>query len=90
MTGLRWSIMADKLQQTLDGATSLTAQQRADLAADIRSTRNAAEQGLGQPQAADPNNPYRFMTWLSNDDQVAIGTEFGAQVPTFMAKCTQN
>lgn len=41
-------------------------------------------------ETVDPANPYRFMTWLSNDDQMAIGTQFATQAATYMATCTQN
>jgi len=90
MAALRWQLMADKMEQGLNAATSLTAKQRADWQADIAATRRAAEQRLQMVEAVDPSNPYRFMTWLSNDDQMAIGTQFATQAATYMATCTKN
>jgi hypothetical protein len=89
MTGLRWAMMADKMQQRLSGDSKLTAQQRTDLEADIRALRAASEQGAAMPAAADAANPYRFMTWLTTDEQTQIGAQYAQQAPAFMAKCTQ-
>jgi hypothetical protein len=90
MTGLRLTLMADKLQTKLTGGTSLNAQQRKDLEADIAALRAAGSQGLGAPPAVDPANPYRFMTWLSNEENAEIATQYGTQAAALMTKCTQN
>jgi hypothetical protein len=90
MGALRWQLMADKMEQGLNAATGLTAQKRADWQADIAATRRAATQRLPMVEAIDPANPYRFMTWLSNDEQMAIGTQFATQAATYMATCTKN
>jgi hypothetical protein len=90
MTGLRWSIMADKMAAKLAASTSLSAAQRADFEADLRATRTAAEQNLPQPPAADAANPYRFMSWLTPEEQAEAGTQYGAQVATFMQTCMGN
>jgi len=89
MTSLRWKLMADKMQQRLDESSGLTAQQKADYAADIGALRRAAEQGLAQPEAVDPANAYRFMTWLSAEDQAAVGMQYGTEVAAMMASCAQ-
>jgi hypothetical protein len=90
MAGLRWKMMADKMQEHLAGGAGLTAQQRTDLEADIRAVRAAADQGAAQPAAVDAANPYRFMTWLTNDEQTKIGADYAAQMPSLMAQCTKN
>jgi hypothetical protein len=40
--------------------------------------RAAADQGAAQPAAVDAANPYRFMTWLTNDEQTKIGADYAA------------
>jgi hypothetical protein len=90
MVGLRWKIMAERMQEHLSSGSGLTAQQRADLEADIRAVRAAADQGAAPPAAVDPANPYRFVTWLTNEEQTKIGADYAAQVPVFMAQCTKN
>jgi hypothetical protein len=89
ITSLRWKLMADKMQERLDAGAGLSAQQKTDLAADIGATRRAAEQGLAQPEAVDTANPYRFMTWLSADDQAAVTSQYTTQLTAMMASCTQ-
>jgi hypothetical protein len=89
MISLRWQLMADRMQERLDGSTGLSAQQKADFAADIGATRRAAELGLAAPEAVDPANAYRFMTWLTAEDQAAVATQYGTQVAAMMASCAQ-
>ncbi len=89
MAGLRWKMMADKMQEHLSGGSALTAQQRTDVEADIQALRAAAEKG-GQPAAVDPAQPYRFMTWLTNEENAKIGADYAVQAPALMAQCTKN
>jgi hypothetical protein len=89
MTGLRWRLMADKVQGKLATGAGLTAEQRSNMEADLRALRTAAEQNLPQPPAVDSANPYRFMTWLSNEENVAVGADYAAQAPALMASCTK-
>jgi len=86
MTGLRWGLMADKIQAKVAGAGT---DQRAKMEADVKALRTAAEQGLAQPPATDPANPYRFMTWLSNEENAAVATEYGTKVAALTASCTK-
>ena len=58
--------------------------------ADIAALRAAGSQGLAAPPPVDPANPYRFMTWLSNEENAEIATQYGTQAPALMASCTQN
>ncbi len=90
MAGLRWKLMADTMQEHLSGGSGLTTQQRVDLEADIRAVRAAAAQGAAPPAAVDPANPYRFMTWLTNEEQTKIGADYAAQSSALMAQCTKN
>jgi hypothetical protein len=90
MTGLRLTLMADKMQAKLAGGASLNAQQRKDMEADIAALRAAGAQGLGAPPPVDPASPYRFMTWLSNEENAEIAAQYGTQAAALMTKCTQN
>ncbi|MEO8468008.1 MAG: hypothetical protein ABI640_22040, partial [Gammaproteobacteria bacterium] len=90
MTGLRLTLMADKMQAKLAGGMSLNAQQRKDMEADVAALRAAGAQGLAAPPAVDPKSPYRFMTWLSNEENMEIATQYGTQSQALMSKCTQN
>jgi hypothetical protein len=90
MTGIRWSMMADKMQERLSAASGLPAERKAAWEADLGAVRRAGTGNLPMVEAVDPANPYRFMTWLSAEDQTAIGTEYAARMTTHMATCTGN
>jgi hypothetical protein len=85
--GLRLSIMADHMQHNLDAATGLSAKDKADYQADIRSVRDAAAAGQQMPAPVDPANPSRAMTRLTLQDQMSMSTEFGTQYSQKMAAC---
>jgi hypothetical protein len=87
LKGLRLTIMADQMQRTLAASQGLSAKERADFEADIRSVRDGAAQGLDMPPPVDPANPMRAMMRLTTQDQVAVGTEFGAKYVQQMTAC---
>jgi hypothetical protein len=87
LQGLRLSIMADHMQKNLAASTGLSAKDKADYEADIRSVRDAAAAGQQMPAPVDSANPSRAMTRLTLQDQMSMSTEFGAQYAQKMAAC---
>jgi hypothetical protein len=87
LQGLRLSIMADHLQHNLDAATGLSAKDKADYLADIKSVRDAAAAGRQMPAPVDSANPMRAMTRLTPQDQMTMASEFGTQYAQKMAAC---
>jgi len=87
--GLRLSLMADKMQKTLDGTQGLSAKDRTDYEADIKATRDAAAKGLDQVPPVDPSNPARAVTRLTSQDQVDLISEFGTQFLAKLQECTK-
>ena len=49
--------MADKMQQRLDASKALSAKERAEFEADIKATRDAADQKLDSAPPVDPKIP---------------------------------
>ena len=89
LQGLRLEIMADHMQKNLAAATGLSAKDKADYEADIKSVRDAAAAGQQMPAPVDPANPARAMTRLTLNDQMSMSTEFGTQYSQKMAACQQ-
>jgi len=85
--GLRWNIMADHMQKNLDAAAGLSAKDKTDYQADIKSMRDAAASGAQMPAPVDPANPMRAMMRLTPQDQISLATEFGTQYAEKMAAC---
>ena len=85
--GLRLSIMADKMQQRLDASKGLSAKERADFEADIKATRDAADQKLDYAPPVDPKNPNRAMMRLTAQDQTELITEFSNRYLATMQNC---
>jgi hypothetical protein len=87
LQGLRLSIQADHMQKNLAAATGLSAKDKADYEADIRSVREAAAAGQQTVAPVDPANPNRAMMRLTLQDQMSMSTEFGTQYAQKMAAC---
>ena len=85
--GLRWNIMGDHMQKNLDAAAGLSAKDKTDYQADIKSMRDAAASGAQMPAPVDPANPMRAMMRLTPQDQISLATEFGTQYSEKMAAC---
>ncbi|MCU1299490.1 MAG: hypothetical protein JWO91_3768 [Acidobacteriaceae bacterium] len=85
--GLRLSIMADKMQQRLTASKGLSAKERADFEADIKATRDAADQKLDYAPTVDPKNPSRAMMRLTAQDQTELITEFSNRYLATMQNC---
>ncbi len=87
LQGLRLSIQADHMQKNLAASTGLSAKDKADYEADIRSVREAGAAGQQTVAPVDPANPNRAMMRLTLQDQMAMSTEFGTQYAQKMAAC---
>jgi hypothetical protein len=87
LQGLRLSIQADHMQKNLAAATGLSAKDKADYEADIRSVRDAGAAGQQTVAPVDPANPNRAMMRLTLQDQMSMSTEFGTQYAQKMAAC---
>ena len=85
--GLRLSIMADKMQQRLDASKGLSAKERANFEADIKATRDAADQKLDYAPPVDPKNPNRALMRLTAQEQSEVTTEFSNRYLTTMQNC---
>jgi hypothetical protein len=87
LQGLRMSIMADHMQTNMTAATRLSAKDKAEYEADIRSVREAGAAGKQMAAPVDPANPNRAMMRLTLQDQMSMSTEFGTQYAEKMATC---
>jgi hypothetical protein len=87
LQGLRLSIQADHMQKNLASSTGLSAKDKADYEADIRSVRDAAAAGQQTAAPVDPANPNRALMRLTLQDQMAMSTEFGTEYAQKMAAC---
>lgn len=87
LKGLRLSIMADKMQKRLDSSKGLSAKERADFEADIKATRDAADQKLDYAPPVDSKNPNRAMMRLTSQEQLEVTTEFSNQYLAQMQNC---
>src|SRR5215471_5850778 len=87
LAGFRWGMMADHMQKNLDASTGLSAKDKADYQADIKSMRDAAAAGAKMPAPVDPANPMRAMSRLPPQEQIAVASEFGTEYPAKMAAC---
>jgi hypothetical protein len=85
--GVQMTMRADAMQRKLDAATGLSAKERADFEADIRSIRDAGAAGQALPQPIDPANPMRAFSRLSPQEQMAIVQEFSATAAQFIQQC---
>jgi hypothetical protein len=65
----------------------LSAQERADFEADIRSIREAGAAGQALPQPIDPANPMRAFSRLSPQEQMAIVQQFSTQAVALIQQC---
>ncbi len=88
--GLRMSIMADKMQQKLNASKGLSAKERADFEADIKATRDAADQKLDSAPPVDPKNPNRAMMRLTAQEQIDVTTEFSNRYLAVMQNCVHS
>ena len=87
LAGFRSSMMAEHMQKSLDASTRLSAKDKADHQADIKSMRDAAAAGAQMPAPVDPANPMRTESRLPPQEQMAVATQFSTEYPAKMAAC---
>ena len=85
--GLRLSVMADKMQQKLNASKGLSVKERTDFEADIKATRDAADQKLDSAPPVDPKNPNRALMRLTAQEQLEVTTEFSNRYLATMQNC---
>ncbi|MBI3320539.1 MAG: hypothetical protein HYZ89_08185 [Candidatus Omnitrophica bacterium] len=86
--GLHWKIIADRLERKLAAAGDLSAQERKAWEEDIAVVRTA-EQGDAKtmPMSPDPNNPMRYMTRLSPNEQMTVNQEYARANQQLVSSC---
>jgi hypothetical protein len=90
LQGLRWKVLADKLEAKMATQT-LSAADRAAWEADIAVARQAqASGGATMPQSPDPQNPMRWMMRLSPEEQLAWNQEAADATTQRSAQCTSS
>lgn len=88
--GLRLSIMADKMQQRFDSSKGLSPKERGDFLADIKATRDAADQKLDYAPPVDPKNPNRALMRLTAQEQMDVNTEYSKQLIEKTQNCARS
>jgi hypothetical protein len=87
-TGLRWKLMADKIEAKMAATQGLSAADRKGWQEDIAMLRAVADNpGKGMPQSPDPSNPMRYFQRLSGEEQMAINQEYATQGQAMLASC---
>jgi hypothetical protein len=89
MQGLRWQLMAERMEQKLRAMSNLSGKDRQAWDEDIAVVRAAASSGAAtMPQSPDPQNPMRYMTRLTPDDQMALNQDYATRSQELMASCS--
>jgi hypothetical protein len=87
--GVRFEIMAERMERRLQGMSGLSAQERKAWEEDIAVVRAAATSDKPtMPQSPDPRNPMRYAMRLTPEDQMAVNQEYASRSRTAMANCT--
>ena len=88
LTGLRWQLMAERMEQKLQSLLNVPAQERRAWEEDIAVVRAAQQSGAKtMPQSPDPNNPMRYLTRLTPQDQIAMAQEQATRMQQLLASC---
>jgi hypothetical protein len=86
-SAVRWNVMADVMEERMKKVNP-TGKAKAEWEGDIASLRAAYDQGLAQPNPVDLENPTRYMTRLTMDDQMALNNQYAARSQEEIAKCS--
>jgi hypothetical protein len=78
---------ADKLQAKLDAAGNVPAQKRQEWQEDIAAWREAQMNNRNTPTPPDPDNPYRWYDYVTNQERQQINQEYAALVNDMNKKC---
>jgi hypothetical protein len=68
-------VTADKLEAKLKSSSGISAQKRKEWEEDIAAWREAERNGADKPNPPDPNNPYRWYDYVSNQERQQINKE---------------
>jgi hypothetical protein len=82
-----WSEMADAVEQKRDASTDLSAQQRADMDADLVAMRAAHAAGAGRVEPVDPAKPNRHTDWLTPEEYSLAATQASATINAHRQVC---
>lgn len=80
-------LTAEKLEEKLKSAKNLSAQKRQEWEEDIAAFRSAAEAGVNEPEPPDPDNPYRWYDYMTNQERAAINQQHAKFVTKIMTEC---
>ena len=78
---------ADKLQSKLDAAGNVPSQKRKEWEEDIAAWREAQMSNRNTPEPPDPDNPYRWYDYVSNQERQQINQQYAAMVNDMNKKC---
>ncbi len=83
------AVHADTLQEKLDKAGNVPPQKRKEWEEDIAAWRAAAAAGQQNPVPPDPNNPYRWYDYVTNEERAQINQKYAKMVNEMNAKCNK-
>src|SRR6185503_18874809 len=83
-------VHADYLQAKLDKAGNVPAQKRTEWEEDIAAWRAAANAGQQNPVPPDPNDPYRWYNYVTNQERAEINQKYAKMVNEMNAKCNKD
>lgn len=85
--GLRWRLLADKLEAKLQSHPNLSVDARQAWEADIAAVRDADAKGLSMPVSPDPEQPMRYLQRLAMDEQVVLNRQYAAESKILEDRC---
>jgi|GEM_PF-1094779 len=86
--GVRWRVVAQKLESKMQAIPNLSAQDRQAWEADIAAVREADTKALMMPVSPDPSQPMRYMMRLTQEEQMAVNQEYAVQSQAMTAQCS--
>jgi hypothetical protein len=80
-------VTADALEKKLKSAQGISDQKRKDWKEDIAAWRTAQAAGADAPTPPDPNNPYRWYDYVTNQERAQINKEHAEFNNKIMKEC---
>lgn len=80
-------LTADKLESKLKAAKGVSDQKRKEWEEDIAAFKTAAAAGVDSPEPPDPDNPYRWYDYVTNQERQAINKEHAQLTQKIMTEC---
>lgn len=84
-----WSEMAVAVEHKLNAEPGLSAQDRADMDADIAAMRAAHAANAGRVEPVDPSKPNRHTDWLTPEEYSQAATAASARINSHRQMCNQ-